>query len=1289
MSTRDRFLSSLSTAQDDFFKAVNQHIAAARSGGNPDSSAQGSGSNAPTPAAAAASSSSSTHPGSTAPLPTYAPQPSSGAPRVPEAVLRAPPGQAQQAIDSNPRSRLENPHLPEQERRRAAEQMRKEQEMLHRTATQHSQQQQQSQPSQLRPLPGAGGAALRAQKELARGLKRTHSYAANNGKVVVDLFTQPQRSPTFMGGSAERGRGAMNGQVVVFANDGDRVGAVRLKIKAVSTISVPRSYLPPSEDPNKRSAGAMPSNTPVNLVGRSPRSEPTQNREHLILQLERVLWNPEAADQSMVLRSTDTANGPPKEPDPTIWKAGRHAFPFKIDLPSKSQDGTDLPPSFVFLADARANGPATQASVNTGGQLGGHLLAAKKWLAEAAVGGLRDGEWASIKWYVKVTVERPGFLKSNDRVFVPFVYLPSPPAKLPSTVLPNRLRLSAQARQDPLTPGAKMVEPIATWGRSQLDLDPAAKNIKGAKAKQAAVASSSEKSNGSSLFSRMFKTPIVANGTKVEPGQPAWSIAMPNEPSIWPLRSTIPFEIRLDNASPSSMQQPIQPPSVGLFLRVTLINPSKSFLGGKNIPSSAIETRLISVAKVFTDPNAAAGRGNTLVWRGLLDLPPQASPCFDSLLTQAEYFVAVEGPTTSGNSAAARLGGMGGSGRLIWAQTIILVCPLPLAVKPVRPVKGSTRARRAIQRRARPRPSRGPSPTGFVAGAPPARYVSEKEKYSGRPGPHEQQEVQPGSGGSGSDDGLGGPTGALPPQASTGRPLRPSASRRTSSHATAAGKSRQFSSTSNSKEEHRAQAIASAHALGYPESPGETTVVGRKSRTGEPRQLPPNGSRRSSAAPSITSSSGHSSSQHAAAAAAAGGSRRPSATALGMTPNAVTASGSGSGNGGPGYAYGASGSAFMPFDASPFRNEKRDEKRASASAVPYDGGGGGGGSGGYREKLGGPRRGSYPPEELFARPRRTDSPVGMPAATAPPRRNRAPSERGWEERDRDRDRDRERERDRKREQEREGLSLSRPTSPRADPSPPLPHGAAAAPRPTRGTMGSRRSSARVPSRPVSPTSPSPPPPPPHGHAMLPPPPQHHSRPPAVTQSHTHTHTSARPSRRGYTSSSTTAAAGVGTGTGTGAGMEGTPSASRTSSFRSRTERSASASASTRGTGTVAAGPAHVPSSRRTGTGTGMGRSARRARAPSESSLSPSEGEDERQQQVGRGSEVDYSSEGEGEAEEEEPEVDDEAWDFDAASRAALGEDGEIFADDLDGEGLDGGMDLPPSYFEATGMRDED
>ena len=65
------------------------------------------------------------------------------------------------------------------------------------------------------------------------GLKTVHSYAAGSGKAILDIHTLPQRSPTFMGGSADRGRGALQGQAVLFTQDGERVSAVRLKVSQV------------------------------------------------------------------------------------------------------------------------------------------------------------------------------------------------------------------------------------------------------------------------------------------------------------------------------------------------------------------------------------------------------------------------------------------------------------------------------------------------------------------------------------------------------------------------------------------------------------------------------------------------------------------------------------------------------------------------------------------------------------------------------------------------------------------------------------------------------------------------------------------------------------------------------------------------------------------------------------------------------------------------------------------------------------------------------------------------
>ncbi|CAO1625595.1 unnamed protein product [Sympodiomycopsis kandeliae] len=668
MSTRDRFLSSLSSVQDQVRSAVDDHWSQLQQQYHNQQQqhphqqqirpqAQQSGSyHHPQP--------SSSNLNRQPTLPVYASRPNPHAPTVPDSVLAAPPGRAQEAYDSMPRSRLENPNVSPQERRKAAEEMRRNQEMLHRSTAfdqgQHVHRQQlNNQPVPLTP---------QQQRERALGLKRVHSYASGNGKVILDLFTLPQKSPTFMGGSASRGRGAMTGQVIVISSEGDRVGAIRLKVKAVARTSLPRSHYPPGIDPNARSAGPVPSNQPVNLVARSPNTEPTQAKEHLLLQLEKTLWTPGSRNQDTMLQSNDSRD------DPTTWKAGRHVFDFKMDLPAAAKDGAEMPPSFVFLADSQASPAALKHA-----QMSGAVLNAKKWMTDVSQGGSgASGEWASIKWYVKVTVEKPGLFRANDRVFAPFVYLPPPPNKLNEHLIPRRLKLSQELRQDPQRPAQSLAEPASEWQETELDLTGQTHQASQKNGKKKA-----DPSGGSgSMWSKIFKGPLVSNGSDAS-GKTRWSIAVPNRPAIWPLRATIPFELKVSGQIPAGPGARPTPPAVGLYLRVTLNHGNRSLTTGKNAPLSATETRLISTARLFIDgtsriPSMGA---NTHKWRGVLDLPPQATPCFDSSTIQAEYFIAVQTmpqrPAANGPGAAS----VRPVGRIAWAQKVVLVCPLPAVIR--------------------------------------------------------------------------------------------------------------------------------------------------------------------------------------------------------------------------------------------------------------------------------------------------------------------------------------------------------------------------------------------------------------------------------------------------------------------------------------------------------------------------------------------------------------------------------------------------------------------------------
>lgn len=433
------------------------------------------------------------------------------------------------------------------------------------------------------------------------------------------------------------------------------------QIKAVSRISLPRSAIPPSAQPHRRPQEAKTSG-PVVLAGRSPKSEPTIPREQLILQLEKTLWSTESSDTSMILPPTNEGS-----PNNRVWKSGKHAFNFKVELPATGKDGKELPPSFVYLADKSDAVPPSAAARQA--QVAGALSTAKRWVEQA--GNItNDGEWASVKWYIKVTVERPGFFKSNERIFAPFVYLPPPPRKLQQAVLPRRLKMNHQLSQNPMTPGNMLAEPMEQWNVVPLDLEGG--NIESGKgqgrtrAKLRRTSSVSESKDAvrarGGMWSRLFKGPVLAAG--IEGKGARWTLRMPNQPSIWPLKSLLPFELRVDGGSGG-----LRPPIMGLYMRITLVSPSKGLLSSKSSPQSATETKQLAMARLFggTDARSSSGAGGIAqVWRGIIEFPPHATPDFESPLIETEYFVGLQKEPGT---------------RLIWAQKILLVCSMPVVVK--------------------------------------------------------------------------------------------------------------------------------------------------------------------------------------------------------------------------------------------------------------------------------------------------------------------------------------------------------------------------------------------------------------------------------------------------------------------------------------------------------------------------------------------------------------------------------------------------------------------------------
>ena len=82
---------------------------------------------------------------------------------------------------------------------------------------------------------------------------------------------------------------------------------------------------------------------------------------------------------------------------------GQFAFPFSLAIPGQVlYDGgvtRPLPPSFVLAG----------GGIGGGGGFGSSI---------------RGSEWASCRYYVKVTLGRKGLLKVNERFIVPVIYVP-------------------------------------------------------------------------------------------------------------------------------------------------------------------------------------------------------------------------------------------------------------------------------------------------------------------------------------------------------------------------------------------------------------------------------------------------------------------------------------------------------------------------------------------------------------------------------------------------------------------------------------------------------------------------------------------------------------------------------------------------------------------------------------------------------------------------------------------------------------------------------------------------
>ena len=95
------------------------------------------------------------------------------------------------------------------------------------------------------PRPNRSAAFIRSMERRAphsADLKTVHTYSGAHGTLQVQLLTPPQASPTYMGGTHARGRGAMTGRILLECTSKMKASEVRIKLRSVVIVMVPVSY---------------------------------------------------------------------------------------------------------------------------------------------------------------------------------------------------------------------------------------------------------------------------------------------------------------------------------------------------------------------------------------------------------------------------------------------------------------------------------------------------------------------------------------------------------------------------------------------------------------------------------------------------------------------------------------------------------------------------------------------------------------------------------------------------------------------------------------------------------------------------------------------------------------------------------------------------------------------------------------------------------------------------------------------------------------------------------------
>ncbi|PWN34274.1 uncharacterized protein FA14DRAFT_161724 [Meira miltonrushii] len=654
MSRRDQLLQAVNDIQGQVYNYIDSRTTTQFGPGHPTSSTSQQ-----QPSSSSSDSTASN-------LPLYSRKPDENADAIPQSVLNAPPGQAQAAADQMPRNRIA---------RGTGREAR------------------------------AAAAALREEQLQSGQLKTKHTFLSSGARIILDINTAvPQKALTFMGGTADRGRGQMKGVVTIHAQPNERVSAIRIKIKAVVRVLVPRTGTPQQ---------------PFPLENTHPAVEQSVEKELLLLQLESQLYDANSAS------SVDSA-------DPTMMHVGKHEFPFSIDLPSQTGKGEELPPSFVLSPlnkpeQVQRPPPKSKWETLTSSIPVPHLAK----------------DWASIKWYAKVTVERPGIFRANERIFAPFVYLPPPPKNLSGLEeqLLRRLRLAGEVdsllRRFESMQGSRpvdlqrLVEPLAQWESIKL----AYGQTKASTIKQK-VPQANKKADKPGFFSKMlFGTQVEKVAERsISVEKETFTLHVPKRPFVFALRSGIPYvlsrTVQYSGDGELRREMLSRVPTVGLFQKTNV------FAKGTKGPCAGTTSRFLSPGRQPPDLHAVqvkderstgaigkpSTRRKTEYWLGIIDLPPTCAPCFETPVLTLEYTMVVRHPQ---------------SPNPLHVEPIVLVCP---PSRPVRIAPSATSSIRAPSRTTTPvnaasysrRQSSGPAVTANAA-TPPSKIISQTNQNVARP----------------------------------------------------------------------------------------------------------------------------------------------------------------------------------------------------------------------------------------------------------------------------------------------------------------------------------------------------------------------------------------------------------------------------------------------------------------------------------------------------------------------------------------------------------------------------